>query len=261
MIKRFLLIALVITIPTVTIGFGQTGHRVTGLLAERYLTEQAKKEIALLLGEQSLAEISTYCDEQRANSSKFWQVTSYPWHFMTIPDGKTYTDDMAPPEGDAITALKMFTAQLQDPTVDKETRALALKFIVHIIGDLHQPLHVGNGTDRGGNDVKVEFFRQPGNLHRVWDSGMIDSEKLSFTEWTNWLGRKITDEDVTTWSSIDPLVWARESQDIRMGIYPKDERLSWNYKYQHIDTVRLRLSQAGVRVGLYLNAVFAKSEN
>ncbi|MBT8449801.1 MAG: S1/P1 nuclease [Gammaproteobacteria bacterium] len=257
---RFLLIFLAIAIPTITIGFGQTGHRVTGLLAERYLSDVAKQEIAKLLGNQTLAEISTYCDEQKANPSEFWQKTADPWHYMTVPDGKTYTNDMAPPQGDAITALAMFTKQLQDTKVDKETRALALKFIVHIIGDLHQPLHVGNGKDRGGNNVKVEFFRERSNLHRVWDSGMINAEQLSYTEWTNWLGRKISTEDVASWSSIDPLVWAKESQNIRMSIYPENERLSWDYKYQNIDTVKLRLSQAGVRIAYYLNAVFANAE-
>ena len=258
MLLRFIIIFVLATIPSLVIGFGQTGHRVTGLLAERYLTETAKQEIAKLLGNQSLAEISTYVDVQKANPAKFWQETANPWHYMTVPDGETYTKKMAPPEGDAITALEKFTAQLKDPNTDKATRALALKFIVHIIGDLHQPLHVGNGRDRGGNDIRVIFRNQPTNLHSVWDRGMIDSEQLSFTEWTNWLGRKITTDDVAAWSSIDPLVWAKESQDFRMGLYPDTDRLSWDYKYQHLDTVKLRLSQAGVRIAFYLNAIFDK---
>jgi hypothetical protein len=235
--------------------FGQNGHRITGQLAERYLSEEAKIAIKAILGNESLAEVSTYPDEQRSSGTDFWNKTG-PWHYMTVPDGETYTDKLAPEEGDVITALRMFTAQLKDPNATKEQRALALKFIVHLVGDIHQPLHVGNGTDRGGNDVKVLYQGQPSNLHRVWDTNMIEGQNLSFTEWTNWLATKITAQELEDWSSIDPLVWARESQEIRMTIYPDKEQLGWDYQREHLPTVKLRLKQASVRLALYLNDLF-----
>ena len=123
-------------------------------------------------------------------------------------------------------------------------------------GDMHQPLHVGNGTDRGGNDVKVIYRGQLSNIHRVWDTNMIESQNLSFTEWTNWLATKITEQDLQDWSSLDPFVWAKESQDIRMTIYPEKEQLGWAYQHQHLPTVKLRLKQAGVRLAFYLNEIF-----
>ena len=238
------------------VGFGQTGHRVTGEIAEKYLTDKARAEIRAILGNYSLAEISTYFDEQRANPSEFWQKTANPWHYMTVPDGETYHDHMAPEEGDAITAIRDYTAQLKDPKTSKADKALALKFLVHTIADLHQPLHVGNGTDRGGNDVKLDFFWQRSNLHRVWDSGMIDRLQLSYTELTDWLHSKITVQQLKDWHNTDPLVWAKESQMLRMSLYPEGDSISWEYQYQHIDTVKLRLSQAGVRIAYYLNEVF-----
>lgn len=85
---------------------------------------------------------------------------------------------MTPPEGDAITALTKFTATLRDPKAPIEDGRVALRFIVHIIGDLHQPLHVGRGNDRSGNATPVSFFNCPTNLHSLWDSGLIDHEKL-----------------------------------------------------------------------------------
>ena len=104
------------------VGFGQTGHRVTGEIAEKYLTDKARAEIHAILGNYSLAEISTYFDEQRANPSEFWQKTANPWHYMTVPDGETYHDHMAPEEGDAITAIRYYTAQLKDPKTSKQIR-------------------------------------------------------------------------------------------------------------------------------------------
>ena len=141
-----------------------------------------------------------------------------------------------------------------------EDKQLALRFIIHIVGDLHQPLHAGNGTDKGGNDFKVEFFWKESNLHRVWDSGLIDRQKLSYTEWTEWLLNSITKEERKAWNNTDPLVWIKESTEIRDRIYPQDDEINWQYDYDHIPTVRLRLKQAGVRLGDYLNALFSEAK-
>jgi hypothetical protein len=81
---------------------------------------------------------------------------------------------------------------------------------VHIIGDLHQPLHAGNGIERGGNDVKLKFFRKDSNLHRVWDSGLINKQQWSYTEWTRILSRKISGQQAKEWMVVDPKVWIAE---------------------------------------------------
>lgn len=240
-------------------GWGQIGHRVTGEIAERHLNPAAKKQIEAILPLESLAEASTYADDMKSNPSEFWQRTASPWHYVTVPEHKHYHDVGAPEQGDAYTALKKFTATLKDPKSSLEEKQLALRFIVHLIGDLHQPLHAGNGKDRGGNDVKVRFFWQDSNLHRVWDSQMIGQKELSYTEWTDWLDKKITAQDISDWHSTDPAVWITESTKIRDTIYPKDaNKMSYDYLYDHIPTVKRRLQQAGIRIAHYLNEVFAK---
>lgn len=93
------------------------------------------------------------CARTQVSSGK----TAGPRHYVSVPEGKTYVEVGAPDEGDAVTALEQFTNTLKDPSATTDEKRLALQFIVHIIGDLHQPLHAGNGTDRGGNDVKVRF--------------------------------------------------------------------------------------------------------
>jgi hypothetical protein len=238
--------------------WGQTGHRITAAIAEQYLTDEAKDAIKQLLPNESLAEASTYADEMRSNPNEFWQKEARPYHYVTVPKGKHYHDVGAPEEGDAFTALQKFSKIVKDGTAPLKERQRALRFIVHIIGDLHQPLHAGNGTDKGGNDVDLEFFWEKSNLHRVWDSGLIDRRKLSYTEWTNWLSEKITPEQVASWTTIDPLVYIAESAVIRDTIYPETERLGWDYLYQHLPTATERLQEGGVRTAAHLNNLFKR---
>ncbi|WP_374765193.1 S1/P1 nuclease [Yunchengibacter salinarum] len=239
--------------------WGQTGHRVTGAIAAHYLSAESRAALERLLGPETLAEASTWADEMRSKQTPFWQEEAGPYHYVTVPDGKRYEDVGPPPEGDALTALARFRETLLSATASREDRQLALRFAIHIIGDLHQPLHVGNGTDRGGNDVELDFFWDDSNLHRVWDSGMIGKEGLSYSEWTAWLTAKITDQDLDAWSTPDPMVWVRESAEIRPEVYPESDDLSWQYKFQHIKTVKQRLSRAGVRMAAWLNTVFAEA--
>jgi len=242
---------------------GETGHRVTGAIADHYLTESTKIALADLLGHQSLAEISTYADEMRSNPEYFWQKVSSPYHYVTVPNGNVYKDVGAPKQGDAFFALNKYSEMVKDPKSTKSDKTLAIKMIVHLIGDLHQPLHVGNGLDRGGNRVRVKYFNSATNLHSVWDSKMIDGTKLSFTELALWLNKRITPEQVTTWSNIDPLIWINESAIMRETIYPKNPNepsLKFGYIYENLPKIKLRMQQAGVRIAAYLNYIFDKKD-
>lgn len=257
--KLLLLTALsCLSFSTFVNAWGQTGHRVTGNIAEAYLSDDAKLAITQILPNESLAEASTYADVMRSNPDHFWQKVAGPYHYVTVPKGKSYVEAGAPEHGDSYTALADFTRTLKNPNASMADKQLALRFAVHIIGDLHQPLHAGNGTDRGGNDVNVSFFLEDSNLHRVWDSGLIDRKKLSFSEWSEWLKNKITPQQAAIWMTTDPLIYIAESAQIRDAIYPEGNDLSWRYLYDHTPTVKLRLQQGGVRIAAYLNEVFAK---
>lgn len=236
--------------------WGQNGHRVTGAIAQQYLTPKAQQAISRLLPNEDLAEASTYPDEMRSDPSVFWKKTANPWHYVTVPPGNTYAEIEAPEEGDALTALELFTSTLTDPQASLSDKQLALRFIVHIIGDLHQPLHVGNGTDKGGNEVKLEFFWQDSNLHRVWDSGLIEQQELSYTEWTTLLSRKISAQQAKEWAVSDPQVWIKESALLRDKIYPESDKVAWDYLYQNMPYVKQRLQMGGIRIAAYLNQIF-----
>lgn len=244
-------------LATPAFAWGQNGHRVTGAIAEQHLTPSARRQVRALLGVETLAEASTWADEMRSDPAPFWQLTANPFHYVTVPAGKTYPETGPPPEGDAVTALARFSATLRDPEASVADKQLALRFIVHIVGDLHQPFHAGNGTDRGGNDRKVTYRGEETNLHAVWDTGLIEAQNLSYSEMAAWLGPKITREMAASWNTADPNVWIAESAGLRDQLYPAGDDISSRYAYEHLPTVKRRLQQAGVRIAAYLNSVYA----
>jgi hypothetical protein len=242
------------------LAWGKIGHRVSAQIAESYLTDEARRQVTAILGAEDLAEASTWPDFMRSSPQEFWRKKSSPLHYVTIPVGKTYAEVGAPAEGDAITALAQFRATLLDETASLEQKQIALRFTVHVIGDLHQPLHAGNGTDWGGNKFTVSFFGRTTNLHSVWDTDLVQDEELSYTEMSHWLTRRLKPTQIVQWRQTDPHVWVTESAAIRDGIYPDadgDRDIRWNYIFQHRATVRTRLTQAGIRMAAYLNELFA----
>ena len=268
-----LLAAIVALTPSPVFAWGKTGHRVVAAIADTQLSGLARAHVKLILGpSESLDEAANWPDEMRSAPEPFWQKTATPWHYVTL-NGIIY--DHAPPEGDALEALNHFSKVLQDPNASLADKQLALRFIVHLVGDLHQPLHVGKCCDKGGNDVKVTWFGKPTNLHAVWDSQLVDDEQLSFTEMTAKLERHISPEDVVKWWDINPRDWISESAEIRDTLYPrpgtppkkgakgKDKKvpeLSYSYVYKFTPVMERRLSQAGVRLAAYLNALFAEPQ-
>jgi hypothetical protein len=256
--RAFLLLlsALLLVAPPAQ-AWGPTGHRAIGLMAERYISPRARAGLMDILGTESIAEASTWADFMRSSPEPFWRFQANPWHYVTVPDGTTWEKIGPPPQGDAITALRQFSATVRNPEAPLADRQLALRFIIHIVGDLSQPLHVGNGTDRGGNDVRVTFFGRQTNLHALWDSGIIESELLSHSEWVEWLDRRLTPEQLREWSSPDPLQWVADAQAIRGRLYPEGGTdLGYAYVFQHLQTLKEQLAKGGLRTAAYLNWLF-----
>ncbi|RLD24242.1 MAG: S1/P1 Nuclease [Bacteroidetes bacterium] len=234
--------------------WGLTGHRTIGKIAEVYLSKKAKKEIKKILGTETLAEVANWMDFIKSEP-KYDHMK--PWHYVTIPDGQTYETAEKAPEGDVIWAINKFIDELKSETLSPNEQRFALKSLVHLIGDVHQPLHVGNGTDKGGNDVKLKYFWKSSNLHRVWDSGIIDGQQLSYTEWVSKINHA-SDSQVEKWQAASINDWAMESMAMRSSVYEIGEEKSINYRYNydHIDEVELRLLQAGIRLAGVLNEIY-----
>ncbi|MCS6986074.1 MAG: S1/P1 nuclease [Sphingomonadaceae bacterium] len=242
--------------PSPAAAWGPTGHRITAALADRFLSPRARAAVLEILGNERLEEASTWADFMRSAPDPFWRVTASPWHYVTVPDGRRWRDQPAPPQGDAVTALARFAATLRDPGASLADRQLALRFAVHVIADLAQPLHVGRPGDRGGNDVKVRFFGRETNLHAVWDDGLIDHERLSCAEWADRLARRLTPEELRAWSDPDPEQWVDDAVALRAAVYPASSDLAWDYVFAQRRRLDEQLAKGGLRIAAWLNRLF-----
>lgn len=251
--KKLLVILLVSVSVIEGFGWGATGHRATGLIAERHLSKKAKKKIDAILGGESLAMVSNWMDEIRSDSTYNYTAD---WHWTTIPDGGKYEDVESNPDGKVIMMIEKIIGELKRGGLSAKQEQEYVKMLVHMIGDMHQPLHVGKPGDRGGNDVKVKWFRSDSNLHRVWDSEMIDDTKLSYTELADALGKPGKDK-LAKWQQGTVRDWALESVSYRPQVYDiGNGSLSYSYSYKYLPIAKERLLQAGIRLAALLNTIY-----
>lgn len=234
-------------------GWGPTGHRVTGWIADKYLNKKARKAIEKILLGESLAMASTWMDEIRSDSTYDYMAD---WHWVTIPPGQTYASTIKNPNGDIIQTMERIIGELKSGKLTAQQEVDHLRILIHLTGDLHQPLHVGARDDRGGNNIKVMWFGNNSNLHRVWDSDMIDDSRLSYTELAQSLD-KPSEEQVRIWQKASIYEWARESQSYEKQVYDYGNgRIGYRYAYVNYPIVRHRLLQAGVRLAGILNDLY-----
>ncbi len=239
-----------------TAEWGQIGHYTTGRVAKEYLDPAAWARIQEILDGDSFEEATVYMDDVRSDDA----YDSYAdWHWVTIPDGMTYDQTEKNPNGDILAGIRQLTAELKAGGLTPELEREKLKFLMHLIGDIHMPLHVGTGEDMGGNQVRVTWFRETSNLHRVWDSDMINSRQMSYSELAEALG-SVDASTIAQWQAATPEDWAMESMSYRDQVYdiPEDNRLGYEYRYKNFDLVRLRLLQAGIRMAGVLNEIYAR---
>ncbi|QNJ98283.1 S1/P1 nuclease [Constantimarinum furrinae] len=257
---KYLKIVILFPLIAVICGFtsedwGRTGHRATGAIAEQHLTKKAKRQIGQLLDGKSLALVSTYADEIRSDDA----YREYaPWHYVNFPFDLTYDSHPKSEQGDIYVAINTCIAVLKDKNSSKEKKAFHLKLLVHFVGDLHQPLHVGIAEDRGGNRFQVQWFDEGTNLHRVWDEELIESFQMSYSELaenTKMLS-EIELENIKKGSVKD---WMNESRRLCVKIYEtteSGENLGYRYMYDYMDVVREQLQRGGIRLAVLLNEIF-----
>ena len=235
--------------------WGANGHRVVAQIAEENLSSVARELINKLLNGKSLVSVSIFADDIKSDP-KYRKYNS--WHYVNIDSDKNYGDLVPNENGDIIKAIKKCILILKDKNQSINEKEFYLKLLVHFIGDIHQPLHVGRLEDRGGNDIKVKWFGKPSNLHRVWDSEIINSHQMSYSELSNDLPI-LKKNEIDKISNESIMIWVRESQKISKQIYDDailNSNLGYNYRYKYIDIVKMRLLKGGLRLASILNSIF-----
>lgn len=244
--------------------WGPTGHRAVGEVATSLLDADVALKIQQLLDGGDLARAATWPDEIKSEPETYRYT--YTWHYTDWPD-EMHDHSEEASSGQLLKSISEQLLVLKDPKATKEKKAFALKFVTHLVGDLHMPLHVGNGIDQGGNLCKVYFHKVATNLHAVWDEDMINFNKLSFTEFARFVKQALNAQNFAEWKKGTVVDWALESKQLRNTIYPDEAkaycrkevtdaempRLGYEYSYKFMPIVEKRVLQAGVRLAKLLN--------
>jgi hypothetical protein len=278
---------LLLTLTPSANAWGPTGHRVVAEIAQRHLTPAAQVKVSLILDGRTLADVANWPDDLRSDP----RYDKYkPLHFATVKNGlASYRDSEKARCGDVVVAIDAFTAflrtgsreslyvvkALSDKTdgtgqgacnpqeTEPISTALALSFLVHLMGDLHQPLHVG-GTDLGGNLVDVNWMdRWKTNLHSTWDDEMVDYERLDYTQYARFLDRA-SEADASRWLAGNTISYADEAVAMRSKLYvfpddsgkPAVHKVSYKYIGAQRDRMREQLLKGGLRLAGVLNSIF-----
>jgi len=237
-----------------TFSWFDKGHRVVGLIAQAHLTAAARTEIEKILpANTTLADASVWPDHEGRNVRDF-----DPLHYVSIPDHAAGYDQArdCPERNCMVEALTWFSAAVADKNAPVMTRRLALRFVAHLVGDMHQPLHAGLAADRGGVDIRVSYREQSTNLHFFWDRELVELEPGNEEDIAKRLTANLTEEERLQWQAGDPKQWTEESLTlVRSHAYytgPSGD-LSDDYVEKARPVVRRRLAQAGLRLAWLLN--------
>lgn len=240
--------------------WGQNGHRIVAQVANSHLTPATVKALEPLLEGESLPQIATWADEMRSAPGEFWQKKSSRWHYINA-DAATLNN---PPShhsskesvSNILDALLFNIDVLKDTNSSIDAKRFSLRFVVHLVGDSHQPFHAGRAEDRGGNRIKVSFFNQQTNLHSLWDTKLVENENLSFTEYAQFINTN-NSELISEYLHSTPTSWLEESHNLALQIYKStDENISYDYIFTNTPIVKTRLQQAGIRLAGLLNTLF-----
>jgi hypothetical protein len=259
-LKKLILGLAIICAPLQSMAWGLEGHRVIGQIAYSYLTPKARAAVRSILGYESMAITSNWADFIKSDPD-FSYLSS--WHYVDLDSAYTYpelkkylTEDT---KVDAYTKLNFLIGELGKKNLPKEKQLLYLRLLIHIVGDVHQPMHVGHTEDRGGNDIKLMWFNTPTNLHSIWDSQLIDFQQLSYTEYTDMINHATVGQR-TAWQKAPISEWLFESNQIANKLYTEvksgDSISGYKYNFDHIAILNQQLLKAGVRLAGVLNRIF-----
>jgi hypothetical protein len=243
-------------------GWGPEGHQVIAKVAEDHLLQTTKVMIQSLIGNNHLYSIASWADTERTH-----RRDTGPWHYVDIPLNRTYEEsrDCGLPQLCVVAKINGFARILTDKHASREVRAEALKFIVHLVGDIHQPMHAALEA-RGANEVPIQFFgsdhcgsRYTCNLHALWDSGMIQHTGLTRDEYAIHEERLINNLNLDRRPTGNPEQWANESRKLATAAWvPDDAEVGESYYEKEISVVDLQMASAGLRLANLLNTTIGK---
>jgi hypothetical protein len=243
------------------ISWGYTGHRTIGLIAENNLNLKAKATIKNLLGDTSIADACTWADDAR-REPQFKETGN--WHFLNLPlglnfqDFKKYVDTIG--KDNVYSALINAEQILKDKKSTREQQVHSLKFLMHFVGDLHQPMHISRAEDKGGNTIQLNYEGKGTNLHSLWDTKMLEHQGLTYAQLAAKYSQ-VAPADIKQWQKDPLIIWIWESYQISSQLYAEVDAMGKRviddeYYQKHLPVVEKRIQQAGIRLAGLLNQIY-----
>lgn len=236
------------------ISWGFKGHRAIATIAQKHLTSNTAYVVSAYLKGEGMADVATWADENKNR-------TTAPWHFLNLPLGlshEQFVQAVQQSDNNTYTAILKTEATLKDKTLSPEQKNEALKYLIHLVGDAHQPMHISRKEDKGGNTIQVRFDNKGTNLHTLWDSRLIDHEGLSEADIAKTYD-VATPAQIKQWQADSPMEWIWESYQLSSEIYAKTksgQQIDEIYYQKYIGVIHKRIDQAGIRLAGELNKLF-----
>lgn len=258
--RNFVLLVSFAILPASGFCWGLLGHRIIGEIASGYLTPKAKLAVAKILGHESLAIASNWPDFIKSDTA--YNYLS-PWHYVNLEKEldaeKVYARLVADTTINAYNRTNFIIARLKDAKLKQSEKVFYLRLLIHIVGDIHQPLHVGRPEDRGGNSIKVTWFNTPYNLHQIWDNVLINFQQLSYTEYAKAINHP-TPGQLKLWRSQQIWQWYYSSYQLADQIYADikqpDQKLDYSYNFKYIALLENQLLQGGIHLATVINSIY-----
>ncbi|MBS7565520.1 S1/P1 nuclease [Mucilaginibacter sp. Bleaf8] len=258
MIKKSFFAALALSGAFSLISWGFKGHRAIATIAQKHLTSNTAYVVSGYLKGDGMAEVATWADENR-------NPTTAPWHFLNLPLGLTHAQfvkQVSESDNNVYSAILKTEATLKDKSLTADQKNEALKYLIHLVGDAHQPMHISRKEDKGGNTIQIRFDDKGSNLHSLWDSKLIDHEGSSEAD----IARTYdvaTAAQIRQWQSDSPMEWIWESYQISSELYAQakpGQSIDEAYYQKYISVIHQRIDQAGIRLAGELNKLFQNEQ-
>jgi hypothetical protein len=242
----------IILLPSSIYAWGSKGHKIVAAIAKQCLSKQTIDSVQNYLGAMSFEDASVWMDEVRSDRTYDYLK---PWHYVNVEKDKTYVKTKDP---EVVNEIEIAIATLKEKGVrDKDRINFALKVIFHLIGDIHQPLHCGYADDKGGNTMQVQYMGKGSNLHKVWDSEIIEDVNITLSDCLK-LANTLSANEKKKMQNNNVEVWMNEARELLPEVYNFETKIKQDYIDKNKPVIEKQLVRAGIRLAMVLNETFKK---
>ncbi|MBR5200233.1 MAG: S1/P1 nuclease [Alistipes sp.] len=255
--RRGIFLAFALLIPTMVLAWGPKGHDTVAYIAEKHLSKKALQHVTEILNGKSMVYVANWMDNASHTDEYAYTKT---WHYVNVdPEEQTYANAKKEAAGDVVVAINTIVENLKSGELSLEEERVQLMMLIHLVGDMHCPMHAGRKSDRGGNGTKVKYFGSQKKLHTVWDSEIVESaHRWSYSEWQEQIDRA-TPIEVHQMAYGTPNDWIEESVILANDIYESSttgENLSYDYVAKYAPIIEQQLLKGGIRLAKLLEEIY-----